>query len=219
MVTLRTGGVAATLLVLAVLAGCASPGGVPAPIEERSGQGAAAKGAAPATGTAVAAAPAVRAIPLPNTPAPEALALAEPLPELESLAPPPAEAVAGTLAATAPARAPVTRLVPSSSAVRSLLDSARSAGDAGDWERAQATLERALKLAPRDAAAWLQMAEVHFRRGAIDQSHEFAQRALVLAGPAGADDPGIWSLMADVEMARGNLDAAAEARRRATPGP
>lgn len=184
------------LLPLAlVAAGCASPGGAPAPIEDRVAGKAPAATSAPA---AAASAPAVRAIPLPSEAAPAPSEL-----PLEVL---PADEAGELPAPEATVMQPATPLNP---AVQTLLASARQAQDAGEWERAQSALERAVKLSPDDPALWTELAYTHLRRGESDQAQEFADRAQSLAAATGSQDPAIWQLVAEIEAARTRARSAA----------
>ena len=103
---------------------------------------------------------------------------------------PPVEAAAGTPAATVPATAAppggAAEPPPSRNAgVVSLQSQAADERAAGDYERAAATLERAIRLAPQDAALWLDLATVRLAQARPDQAEGLARRAASLAG---ADD-------------------------------
>ena len=97
---------------------------------------------------------------------------------------------------------------PSDPAVQSLVNVAREASARGEWERAQAALERALKLAPDDAALWTQLAYTHFRRGDLDQAQELAERGLVQASTGKQDDAATRRLLQQIEAARPRSDSA-----------
>ncbi len=173
---------------LALAGGCASTGGSSAPIEDRAK--AKATTSAPATVSSATASKAstARAIPMPALPPenPTVLPL-EAGPDDEQLA---------------RAESPATMLPPANPAVQSLLDQAREASARGEWERAQAALERALKLSPDNAAVWTQLAYTHLHRGELEQAQELAERAQVLSSAAGQQDPLIWQLIAEIEAAR-----------------
>ena len=77
--------------------------------------------------------------------------------------------------------------------------------------RAQAALERAVKLSPQDAELWRQLAYTHYREGDLVQAAAHAERAVALAPESTAG----WALVADIEAARGNAAAAERARRKA----
>ena len=101
---------------------------------------------------------------------------------------------------------------PSSTAVQTLLAAAMQAAARDDWDRAEAALERAIKLAPQDSSLWSQLAYTHLRQGALEEAGEIAQRALSLASTRPADKALVWRLIADIETARGNSAAANAAR-------
>lgn len=109
------------------------------------------------------------------------------------------------------AHAPAALEPPRNPAAQTLLDAATQAAARGEWERAQAALERAVKVSPDDAALWHQLAYTQYRRGEFGQALEIAQRALQVdpARPAASET---WRLIADIETARGNAPAAAAAR-------
>jgi len=194
------------LLLAGLLSACAG-GGTRAPVEERVRGG-----ATPATEPAA----------VPTGQAREADAgrrdgvVVEALPEAASprLEPLPADTeealvdgAPGTqqLALAAPA------VPPRDGATQSLLGAAVQAAAAGEWDRAQAALERAVKLSPQDAELWRQLAYTHYREGDLTQAAAHAERAVALAPESAAG----WALVADIEAARGNEAAAARARSKA----
>lgn len=68
-----------------------------------------------------------------------------------------------------------------------LLGQSRDERDAGDLDAAAATIERALAIAPDEAALWVELAEIHFERGDLDRAEEMARKALTLT-PAGTPE-------------------------------
>ena len=188
------------LLALTACAGSATR----APIEARDEQPAAASGDAPAvSATTTRQRPAVVATPV-DLPVP-----AIPVEVPEEFASDDATGDAGEQLALA--HAPAALEPPRNRAAQSLLDAATQAAARGEWERAQAALERAVKVSPDDAALWRQLAYTQYRRGEFGQAIEIAQRALRVdpAPPAATET---WRLIADIESARGNQSAAAAAR-------
>ncbi len=105
---------------------------------------------------------------------------------------------------------------PAHVAVQTLLAAAMQAATRNDWDRAQAALERAIKLAPEDTSLWTQLAYTHFRQGDLGQAGEMAQRALSFTSAHPSDKAPVWRLIADIETARGNSAEANSARREAT---
>ena len=100
-------------------------------------------------------------------------------------------------------------------AVQSLGAAAMLLGGRGEWDRAKAALERALKLSPNDSSLWTQLAFTHYRRGTLKQAEELAQRALSLASARPGEQAAALRLIADIETAQGNSVQAASARRKA----
>ena len=70
-------------------------------------------------------------------------------------------------------------------AVAALGRNAASAEQAGDLERAEMLLERALRIDGRDPAILQQMAELQLRRGRLDQAASYAQRSFELGPQVG----------------------------------
>lgn len=71
---------------------------------------------------------------------------------------------------------------PPSSPVSGLLASVQAAVAAGDLERGAAISERALRISPRDAQLWYQLALIRYRQNRPDEAANTARRALSLAG-------------------------------------
>lgn len=191
------------LLLAGLISACAG-GGTRAPVEERTREGAAPTTAAPAApAAAVREADTGRRSGVIVEALPEAASpRLEPLPDDAGEAVVDGDAGAQQLALAAPAR---------DSATQSLLGAAVQAAAAGEWDRAQAALERAVKLSPQDAELWRQLAYTHYREGDLAQAAAHAERAVALAPESAAG----WALVADIETARGNAAAAERARRKA----
>jgi len=199
MTNLRTPLAVCALLALTACAGS----GTRAPIEARGEQPAAASGGEPDEPAAAFQRPAVIATPVDL-----------PVPSTPVQVPDEIDSEDGTSMAgeqLALAHAPAALEPPRNPAAQSLLDAATQAAARGEWERAQAALERAVKVAPDDAALWRQLAYTQYRRGEFGQAIEIAQRALRV-DPAPAAATQTWRLIAEIESARGNGSAAAAAR-------
>jgi Tfp pilus assembly protein PilF len=69
---------------------------------------------------------------------------------------------------------------PGASATSALLEQSRAERDDGDLNAAAATIERALTIAPEDAALWMELAEVRFEQGDLTLAEEMARKALTL---------------------------------------
>lgn len=91
-----------------------------------------------------------------------------PAPEAQQLPAPPPERVP-------PPRAETT-------AVAGLMDSARADTAAGRLPNAAATLERALRIEPRNARLWHELAQVRLRQRDYPQAESLAARSNTLAG-------------------------------------
>jgi tetratricopeptide (TPR) repeat protein len=80
---------------------------------------------------------------------------------------------------------------------------------AGDLAGAAASLERALRIAPRDADLWSRLAQVRERQGQFGQAADLASKSNSLIGNS---RPGLsyenWSLIARVRRAVGDLAGA-----------
>ncbi|OOO02034.1 MAG: hypothetical protein USCGTAYLOR_01745 [Chromatiales bacterium USCg_Taylor] len=68
-----------------------------------------------------------------------------------------------------------------SPAVAALLRLARSQADAGHGEQAAATLERALRIEPRNPWLWHRLAVLRLQQGYWDRAAELAKKSSVLA--------------------------------------
>lgn len=99
-----------------------------------------------------------------------------------------------------------------SPAVQSLVSAADTAAAEQNWDRAQASLERAVKLAPSNSVVWQKLARTQMHSGDLTRAREVAQRALTLAPANSAEQASAWSLIADIEQARGDGAAARAAR-------
>jgi hypothetical protein len=67
-------------------------------------------------------------------------------------------------------------------AVAGLMDSARADAAAGRLANAAASLERALRIEPRNPRLWHELAQVRFRQGQLAQAASLAQRSNSWAG-------------------------------------
>ena len=93
-------------------------------------------------------------------------------------------------------------------AVAGLMDSARSASASGDLAGAAASLERALRIEPRNPRLWQELARVRLKQGQFAQAESVAARSNSWA----ADDRGLraenWRLIAESRRARGDAEGA-----------
>ena len=79
--------------------------------------------------------------------------------------------------------APAPAAATGSAAVASLVTSARADAAAGRLVQAAASLERALRIEPRNARLWHELAQVRLRQRDYAQAASLANRSNTLAGP------------------------------------
>jgi len=138
--------------------------------------------------------------PMPDTaPAPMPDGVPAPLPD--SGAAPLPDSVPGPVAALP---APV----PASAAIASLVTGARADVAAGRLTNAAATLERALRIEPRNPHLWQELARVRLRQGDYAQAESVAARSNSWAGSDGRLRAENWRLIAQAREARGDAAGA-----------
>ncbi len=124
--------------------------------------------------------------------------------------------IAGCAIAPAPqqAPAPVVEPAPRASApsgnvaVAGLVQSARSDTAAGRLANAAATLERALRIEPRNPRLWQELARVRLKQGEYAQTESVAARSNSWAGGDNALRAENWRLIAQAREARGDAEGA-----------
>jgi len=102
-----------------------------------------------------------------------------------------------------------------SSAVVTLLESARAAEKARRYGRAAAALERALKVEPRNPRLWHHLAAVRYRQGRHREAEALARRSMSLSPGDSKLDSRNWRIVAAARHGRGDGEGAREALRRA----
>lgn len=102
-----------------------------------------------------------------------------------------------------------------SPAVVALLTRADEQARGGDAPGAAATLERALRIEPRNPALWHQLAAVRMAQGNYPLAESLAQKSNVLAGDDKALQARNWQLIAVARGAQGNAAGARAARQKA----
>lgn len=122
--------------------------------------------------------------------------------------------------APAPAPAPAPRADKPSPraenvAVAGLMENARAEASAGRLASAAASLERALRIEPRNPRLWHELARVRLRQGEYAQAENVAARSNSWAGSDGALRAENWRLIAQAREARGDRAGAREALRNA----
>ena len=99
--------------------------------------------------------------------------------------------------------------------VLALLTTARQQEGSGDLNGANASLERAMRIAPREPQVLYRLAQVRVRQGDAAQAEQLAQRGLTYASGRPALQAGLWELVAQARDAQGNSAGAEQARQRA----
>lgn len=102
-----------------------------------------------------------------------------------------------------------------SPAVVALLTRADRQARGGDASGAAATLERALRIEPRNPALWHQLAAVRMAQGNYSLAESLAQKSNVLAGDDKALQARNWQIIALARGAQGNAAGARTARQKA----
>lgn len=100
-------------------------------------------------------------------------------------------------------------------AVMSLLENARNDAASGYYSRAEASLERALRIEPGNAYLWFELGQAALLQGDLREAENFALRADSLAGHNPSLKEDIWRLVAQSRAERGDDDGAQEAVHRA----
>lgn len=119
-------------------------------------------------------------------------------------------------AAKPPVREPVARPpAREATAAGSLLASAHQDVQAGQFNRAEATLERAIRVEPRNARLWHEMAQVKFGQEDYGQAVQFCLKANSLAGRDSALIRQNWLLMSRAYAKMGDMDKAEQAKMKA----
>ncbi|MFN3581337.1 MAG: tetratricopeptide repeat protein [Pseudomonas sp.] len=99
--------------------------------------------------------------------------------------------------------------------VLALLTSAREQEGRGDLGSASSSLERAMRIAPREPQVFYRLAEVRLAQGDAAQAEQIAQRGLSHAAGQPSLQAGLWDIVARAREQQGNAAGAADARQRA----
>ena len=103
-------------------------------------------------------------------------------------------------------------------AVLALLNNAAAQEQAGQYEQAAATLERALRLEPRNAMLWHRLARLRLSQGEWQTAADLAAKSNSLAGGDSDLQARNWQVIAEAKERQGDRDGAREARARAEAG-
>ncbi|MFN2309406.1 MAG: tetratricopeptide repeat protein [Gammaproteobacteria bacterium] len=113
-----------------------------------------------------------------------------------------------------PVGAPATQPAPSS-AVVALAERADRQHRAQDLDAAAASLERALRIEPRNPRLWQRLAAVRLDQGQFDQAIQMAAKSNSLAGGSQSLQARNWQLIAAARRAKGDLAGARAAEQQA----
>lgn len=91
------------------------------------------------------------------------------------------------------------------------MDSARADAAAGKLVTAAASLERALRIEPRNPRLWQELARVRLKQGQFAQAESVAARSNSWASDDKALRAENWRLIAQSREARGNAEGARQA--------
>jgi predicted Zn-dependent protease len=132
-------------------------------------------------------------------------------------APPPATAPAPeTVPAPEAVPAPLPAPRAENIAIAGLMENARADAAAGRLANAAATLERALRIEPRNPRLWQELARVRLKQGQYAQAESVAARSNSWAGSDNALRAENWRLIAEAREARGDAEGARQARELST---
>lgn len=100
-------------------------------------------------------------------------------------------------------------------AIAGLMDTARADAAAGNLTGAAASLERALRIEPRNPRLWHELARVRLKQGQYAQAESVAARSNSWVGEDKALRAENWRLIAESRRARGDADGAQAALEQA----
>jgi predicted negative regulator of RcsB-dependent stress response len=100
-------------------------------------------------------------------------------------------------------------------AVVALLNQAQSQAAAGRMDAARASLERALRIEPRNPVLWQELARIRLEQGQYRQAENLAAKSNLLAGT----DPNMraenWRIIGEARSRRGDIQGARAAFEKA----
>ncbi|HEY0633920.1 MAG TPA: tetratricopeptide repeat protein [Gammaproteobacteria bacterium] len=100
-------------------------------------------------------------------------------------------------------------------AVIALLDTAASDADAGRLQTATASIERALRIEPKNPLLWQKLALLKLEKGDYKQAENFAARSNSWAGANKALQAKNWRIISEARSLRGDNEGAKAALARA----
>ena len=92
--------------------------------------------------------------------------------------------------------------------VIALLNDAATKEQQGDFDTAMVVLERAVRIEPRNAFVWHQLARLHLRQGEAGQAETMAKKSSQLAPGDERLQATNWRLIADARRQRGDMTGA-----------
>lgn len=101
-------------------------------------------------------------------------------------------------------------------AVIALLDRSRRDTEAGQREAAGASLERGLRIEPRNAWLWLELAQLRLAQGQYAQAIALARKSISFAGRERRLLALDWRVIGNARVAQGNAAEAEQAFKLAT---
>lgn len=103
---------------------------------------------------------------------------------------------------------------PSSAVVRKLMDTALSQREAGNLEGAANSLERAMRIEPRNAKLWSRLANIRFEQNLWQKSIQLANKSNTLTGSSRGLRRQNWYLIANSYNALGDSESAKKYRQK-----
>jgi len=214
------------MLSLALLAGCATPGGQGpgAPIEERGPSAARAKRPAPVLPPKPQMPPSTARAPEPRAKAPRAAipsrgSIADNTHRSTGRGPAPSPDASGAPPVSMPPLPPQpaedSYNGPASAPVLALVDLAQQQINRGQTEAGAASLERALAIEPQNPHLWHRLARLRLEQGALGQAAELAAKSNLYAAALPALQVRNWRMIAQVRERQGDSQGARDAYRRA----
>ena len=103
----------------------------------------------------------------------------------------------------------------SNKAIIALLDRAQHDNEAGKREAADVSLERALRIEPRNAWLWLELAKLRLAQGQYAQAMTLARKSISFAGHDNRLLALNWQVIGNARVGQGDSTGAEEAFKRA----
>lgn len=104
-------------------------------------------------------------------------------------------------------------------AVMTLLSKAQHQSAAGQLDEAGESLERALRIEPRNPVLWHDLARVRLEQGQYRQAENLAAKSNVLAGTHRYLQPKNWRIIGEARSRQGDLQGARAAFEKAEQSP